>query len=198
MHSTPLGSKAQFLRDMVLTRKSSQVLIFTLFIAFTLAGSLLATFYLNLEGLLLYGYTGIFLVNLISSATIIFPIPGEALNVAAGAVLNPFGVGLVASIGAAIGEPTSYFAGRWGRKLIGEKYLEPYQKAELWLRRHGSLAILLFALLPVLVFDLIGLAAGAARYPLWKFVLFCWIGRLIRSLLEAYLGWGAFGFFPWS
>lgn len=183
---------------MVLTRKSSQVLIFTLFIAFTLAGSLLATFYLNLEGLIIYGYTGIFLVNLISSATIIFPIPGEALNVAAGAVLNPFGVGLVASIGAAIGEPTSYFAGRWGRKLIGEKYLEPYQKAELWLRRHGSLAILLFALLPVLVFDLIGLAAGAARYPLWKFVLFCWIGRLIRSLLEAYLGWGAFGFFPWS
>ncbi len=82
--------------------------------------------------------------------------------------------------------------------MIGEKYSEGYQKAELWLRRNGSLAILLFALLPVLVFDLIGLAAGASRYPLWRFVLFCWIGRLIRSLLEAYLGWGAFGFFPWS
>ncbi|MFQ5841881.1 MAG: YqaA family protein [Thermodesulfobacteriota bacterium] len=179
------------------TGKSLQILVFGLFLAFTLAGAFLATFYLNLEEFLLYGYWGIFLINLIGSATIIFPVPGEAFNIGAAATLNPLYLGVIASVGAAIGEPTCYFAGRWGRKVIGDKYLERYQKAEFWLRRYGSFAIFIFALLPILIFDLLGIAAGAFRYPLWKFVLFCWMGRLIRSLLEAYLGWAVFGFLPW-
>jgi membrane protein DedA with SNARE-associated domain len=179
------------------TGKSLRILVFGLFLVFTLAGAFFATLYLNLEEFLLYGYSGIFLINLIGSATIVFPVPGEALNIVAGATLNPLGVGIIASVGAAIGEPTSYFAGYWGRKVIGDKYLERYQRAELWLRRYGSFAIFVFALLPILIFDLIGIAAGAFRYPLWKFVLFCWMGRIIRSVLEAYLGWVIFGFLPW-
>ena len=192
-----LAPKTQFLRDKVVTRKSVQILAFILFLVLTLAGAFLATSYLNFKEFILYGYSGIFLVNLICSATFLFPVPGEAINIGAGSILNPLSVGVVASIGATIGESTSYLAGRWGRKAIAEKYLERHQKAEFWLKRHGAFAIFIFALLPILIFDLIGFAAGAFRYPFWKFVLFCWIGRIIRSVLEAYLGWGAFGFLPW-
>jgi membrane protein DedA with SNARE-associated domain len=71
-----------------------------------------------------------------------------------------------------------------------------YEKAEGWLKRYGSFAVFLFALLPILIFDLLGIVAGSFRYPLWKFILACWAGRLIRCLVEAYLGWGAFGFLP--
>ncbi len=159
-------------------------------------GAFLVTIYIDFERFLVYGYTGIFLINLISAASIIFPIPGEITNIAAGATFNPLYLGVIASIGAAMGEPTCYFAGRWGRKVISEEHLERYRKADFWLRRYGSFAIFLFALLPILVFDLIGIAAGAFRFPFWKFVLFCWLGRLIRSLLEAYLGWSVSGFLP--
>lgn len=192
-----LATEAQSFVERVVVRRSFQISAFILFLAVTLAAAFLAAAYLNVKEFRLYGYSGIFLVNLISSATILVPIPGEAVNIAASSILNPLFVGLVASIGAALGEPTSYLAGRWGRSAIAGNYLEKHKQAELWLKRYGAFAIFLFALLPFLIFDLIGFAAGAFKYPLWKFILFCWLGRIIRSLLEAYLGWGAFSFLQW-
>jgi membrane protein DedA with SNARE-associated domain len=60
-------------------------------------------------------------------------------------------------------------------------------------RRWGTIAIFIFTLVP-LFFDLVGLAAGVLRFPLWKFVLICWLGRsLLYSvfILLAALGWEA-------
>ena len=67
------------------------------------------------------------------------------------------------------------------------------------MNRHGSLAIFVFALLPVLVFDVLGLAAGSLRFPLWKYILACWAGKILRCLIAAYLGylgWETLGFLP--
>ncbi len=171
---------------------SAFIMIFALFVClFPLAYSSL-----DLRSLLVYGYSGVFLINLACAATIIFPIAGEAMNIAAGATINPFWVGIIASAAATIGELTSYYAGYLGRKVILSGYSERYIKAGSWLHRYGSFAIFIFALLPILIFDLLGIAAGSFRFPLRKFILFCWLGRLIRSLVEAYLGYGIFGFLP--
>jgi len=191
-----LVTKTQVLFEKVVTHRSFQISAFILFIVAALACAFFATSYLSNKEFLLYGYSGIFLVNLICAATIFIPVPGEAVNVAAGSILNPLFVGLVASIGATLGEPTSYLAGHLGSKAIPERYLEKHKKAEYLLKRYGAFAIFLFALLPILIFDLIGLAAGAFKYPLWKFILFCWLGRIIRALLEAYLGMGTLCFLP--
>jgi len=188
------ASKVQFLRVNVVSRKSFQISVFILVIALSAAIFFLARSYLNLESFLVYGYSGVFLINLICCATILFPIPGEAVNIVAGASLNPLLVGIVATLGATIGEPTSYLVGYLGRKVVPSGYLEKYEQAEYWMKKYGSFAIFLFALLPILVFDLIGIVAGSARFPLWKFILACFAGRLIRCLTEAYLGYGAFGF----
>lgn len=185
-----LAAKVQFLREKVVTRKWFQISAFILILALSWISFFLARSYLDLEKLLVYGYLGIFLINLICCATIIFPIPGEAINIAAGGTLNPLWPGIIASSGATMGELTCYAAGYWGRKVIFGQYLERYKKAEVWLNRYGSFAVFLFALLPILIFDLLGLAAGSFRFPLWKFILACWAGRIIRCLVEAYLGWG--------
>lgn len=190
------AARVQFFKERIVRRRWFQIVAFILILALSFGIFLLARFYLDLERFLLYGYLGVFVVNLISCATIVFPIPGEVINIAAGAILNPLLVGLVASVGATIGELTSYAAGYWGSKAIIDEHSEKYKKAEAWLNRHGSLAVFVFALLPILVFDLLGLAAGALRFPFWKFVLACWAGRVIRGLVAAYLGWGAFGFLP--
>jgi len=191
-----LSARVQFFREKVVTRRWFQILAFILILALSFGLFFLARSYLDLEKLLRYGYLGIFLINLICCATIIFPIPGEAINIAAGATLNPLWVGIIASTGATIGELTCYAAGYWGRKIILGEYSERYKRAEAWLNRYGSFAVFIFALLPILIFDLLGLAAGSFRFPLWKFILACWAGRVIRCLVEAYLGWGAFGFLP--
>jgi uncharacterized membrane protein YdjX (TVP38/TMEM64 family) len=57
-----------------------------------------------------------------------------------------------------------------------------------WVRRYGGFTVFFFALLPIFFFDLVGLAAGALRFPLWRFLLAYWMGRLPRALVEAYLG----------
>ncbi|MCK4387252.1 MAG: VTT domain-containing protein [Dehalococcoidia bacterium] len=189
-------SKVQFLRKRVVTRRSFQISAFILILALFAAIFFLARAYLNLKSFLVYGYSGVFLINLICCATILFPIPGEAVNIAAGATLNPLLVGMVATVGATIGELTSYLVGYLGRKIVPSGYLEKYEKAEYWMKKYGSFAIFLFALLPILIFDLIGIVAGSARFPLWKFILACFVGRLLRCLTEAYLGYGAFGFLP--
>jgi len=186
----------QFLRERIITRRPFQISAFIMIFALSVGLFSLAYSRLDLRSLLAYGYSGVFLINLACAATILFPIPGEAMNIAAGATLNPLWLGLIASVAATIGELTSYYAGHMGRKVILSGYSERYKKAESWLHRYGNFAVFIFALLPILIFDLLGIAAGSFRFPLWKFILFCWLGRLIRCLVEAYLGYGIFGFLP--
>lgn len=133
-----------------------------------------------------YGYPGIFLVSLLSNATLVLPAPGIAIIFAAGAVFNPIGVGLAAGTGAALGELTGYLAGFSGRAAVERTKI--YQQLEGWTLRYGGWTILALAALPNPVFDLAGVAAGALRMPLSKFLLWAWIGKVIKMLLVAYFG----------
>jgi len=65
-----------------------------------------------------YGYVGIFLVSIVTNATIIIPLPGVAVTYAMGSIFNPFGVGIAAGSGAALGELTGYMAGFSGQAVI--------------------------------------------------------------------------------
>lgn len=190
------ASAIQFFREKVLVRRSFQISAFILILALSAGLFVSARSYLDLESFLTYGYAGVFLVNLVCCATILFPIPGEAVNIAAGAILNPLWVGLVATVGATIGEPTCYLVGYLGRNVILSGYSEKYEQAERWMNRYGSFAVFLFALVPVLIFDLLGIVAGSTRYPLWKFLLACFAGRVLRCLIEAYSGFALVGLFP--
>ncbi len=190
--------KIQLLQKKILARKSFQISAFVLILALSAAIFFSARPYLQSGKLLSYGYLGIFLISL-SCVTIFFPLPWEAVVIGAGATLNPLWLGIIATAGATIGELSGYFVGYLGKNIIPGEYSGQYRKAESWMKRHGSFAIFLFALLPVLIFDLIGIVAGSSRFPLWKFILACFAGRLIRCLIEAYLftlGYGAFGILP--
>jgi membrane protein YqaA with SNARE-associated domain len=146
----------------------------------------------NMEEFARYGYIGVFLATLLGSATIIVPAPGIVVILAAATFWNPALVAVVASVGGTLGELTAYYVGRGGRAIIISRYQAGYEQAEYWMNRYGGLTIFLFALIPVFIFDLVGVAAGTLRFPVQKFVLFCWLGRLPRSFMEAYLGYGMF------
>lgn len=140
-----------------------------------------------------YGYFGVFLVSLGTSATILCPLPGElALFAAPGimdlSLLGIFLLGLVASIGATIGELTAYSAGRWGRAVVADRHAKHYEKTASRMKRYGGITVFLFALTP-LPFDVVGIVAGTLRFPIRDFLIFCWAGRLVRSLIVAYAGW---------
>lgn len=147
-----------------------------------------------LEEYSFYAYVGVFLVTLVSSASVLFPVPGLAFVLAAAAKWNPAIVAVMASVGSTLGELSAYYVGYWGRHLIHPERSQYFQRAEQWMTRYGSVTIFFFAFVPFLIFDLAGIAAGALRLPVWKFLLACWLGRLPRSFVECYLGWGILSF----
>jgi membrane protein YqaA with SNARE-associated domain len=144
----------------------------------------------SLEGFAWAGYLIVFVVSLLSSATIFIPAPGLAIVMAAATQWNPAIVAIVASVGDTLGEFIGYTAGYFGTKIIVTRNIAAYDRAVAWMQRYGTWAIFLFALIPLMLFDLVGLAAGALRVKPWKFLLACWGGRLPRAFFLAYVGSG--------
>jgi len=142
------------------------------------------------------GYPGIFLVSLLGNATIVLPAPSLALVFAMGSALPPLLVGLAAGAGEALGELTGYAAGYGGRVVIelpdgqgsDPKNHKITQRLEAWMRRAGGLTIFVLSAVPNPFFDLAGITAGAVRYPVWRFLLACWLGKTIKTTLVAWAG----------
>jgi len=135
-----------------------------------------------------YGYLGAFLICLLCNASIILPVPGLLLIFALGAAFNPFLVGLASSAGGTIGELTGYMLGYGGRRIVENRGL--YTKAVQWLKKWGALTIFVFAVTP-LPDDIAGITAGALRFPVWKFLLVCFLGKALLSMGIAWAGaWG--------
>jgi membrane protein YqaA with SNARE-associated domain len=137
-----------------------------------------------------YGYFGIFLLSIAANATIIIPLPGVAFATAMGAIFNPFWVAIAAGLGAALGELTGYMAGFSGQGVAERAAL--YNHLTTWMKAHQNLAygvILLLAFIPNPLFDLAGMSSGALKLPLWKFLLACAIGKILKMLIFAYAGY---------
>ena len=124
-----------------------------------------------------YGYLGAFIISIIFNATVILPAGSILILSALGATMPSAAVvGLVGGAGAAIGEITGYIAGYSGRGLVDRRGM--YERVEGWVARWGSMTIFVLSLVPF-IFDLAGIAAGVLRFPFWKFLLLCWLGRTI-------------------
>lgn len=132
------------------------------------------------------GYPGIFIVALIANATILIPAPGVAIVYAMGAVLHPIGVGIAAGTGGAIGELSGYLAGFSGQAVI--ERTDIYTRTKPWIDKYGGWAILFLSAIPNPFFDAAGIAAGIAKMPMKTFLVFVWIGQLIKMTLFAYAG----------
>jgi len=132
------------------------------------------------------GYWGVFLVNLISSAAVVIPVPG-LFAVCAGATSElGFNFGLLALAGAAgstIGEVTGYLAGYGSQSVVQKSRY--YPRIHRWVVRRGGFALFILAVLPIPLFDIGGIAAGSLGYPISRFFLWVGLGKLIKFLIIA-------------
>jgi membrane protein DedA with SNARE-associated domain len=141
-----------------------------------------------------YGLLGVFLASIVLNASIIFPLPADALIFAAGAasagtaLFSPLAVGVFAGLGSAIGEMTSYLAGL-GLNLaaINKRKIKGFQQVQDLFNKYGfwGIAFVTFTPLPT---DVAGLIAGAVRYDATKFFLAVLAGKLPRCIIVAYAG----------
>lgn len=193
------GAKSQFEEGAARSKKRRLVFLAALFLVIAITVALQLVYGLHperLEEFKAHFYWGAFVISLIGNATIIFP--GAVLVILSNlgillykstGITGPIIVGVVGAVGAAIGEMTGYIAGYSGREVIVKGKM--YGRVEGWVRKWGALAIFIFSLVPF-VFDLVGIVAGVLRFPFWKFVLICWLGRTV--LYVVFVALAALGF----
>ena len=95
-------------------------------------------------------------------------------------------LGIVAGLGAALGEITGYLAGYGGHKIIEEQ--KHYLAVERFVEQYGFWAIAALAFIPNPLFDIAGLIAGGTKYPFKLFMSATLIGKIAKCITIAYLG----------
>ena len=128
------------------------------------------------------GYLGVAIACAISNISILLPSSSTLIVVAAASSLNPILCILVGGLGTALGEQSSYICGRIGRRGFddggnkGKSILK-------WMQKHDFLTVFIFAFLPLPVFDVVGIAAGALRMNWIKFLLSAFLGKTLKFCL---------------
>jgi membrane protein DedA with SNARE-associated domain len=138
------------------------------------------------ERLTALGYPGVFLVSLLGNATIILPAPYLLIVFAMGKVLSPLLVALAAATGAMLGELVGYAAGYGGRVVIPQG--PTYERLKAWMQRRGGITVFLLAAIPNPFADVGGIIAGTLHYPLPRYMVYNWLGKLVKMLLVVFAG----------
>lgn len=101
---------------------------------------------------------------------------------------------LSATLGTFIGASLLYYIGKKGGRRMIEKYGKYFlvsknelDKAEIWFKKYGSIAVLVGVCLPVIK-TYIGFPPGASLMNYKKFSIFIILGSLIYNTAVAYLG----------
>ena len=87
-----------------------------------------------------WGYPALWLISLLRASSVLLPIPGSGLTIAAGGIMDPLwgipvpiAVGVTAGTAESIGEFTGYYAGINGGKLMEKRRI--YQTLRQWIQR---------------------------------------------------------------
>ena len=132
-----------------------------------------------------YGYLGIFLISLLGSMSIFFPIPYTVVIFTIAPFFDPILIALASGAGSAVGEFSGYLLGLGGRKIISEKRKRQMEALLKIFGRYGPIAVFLFALTP-LPDDLLFIPLGVMHYSLLKAFIPALIGKICMSLIIAY------------
>lgn len=139
------------------------------------------------------GYPMLWVISLLRASSVLIPVPGSGLTIAAGAVMDPMygipvplAVGLTVGTAESLGEFTGYAAGASGGKLMEGRRL--YEWVRSAIRKRAFTTMLVLSLAPSPVFDVGGLAAGAARLPIRVFYPAVLLGKTARGVVMAAAG----------
>ncbi|MDZ4246112.1 MAG: VTT domain-containing protein [Dehalococcoidia bacterium] len=153
---------------------------------------LILLFWGQVQRLGTYGYMGAFILGFLQSAIIILPLPAIVITFALGGVLNPLFVGIATGTGEMVGALTLYYAGRGGLVVFGETGKQQnYLRIQTWMKKRGTLVLFILSAVLNPFFYPAGIAAGALKFPLWRYVLSIWLGKVIKGTVIA--GAGALG-----
>lgn len=127
---------------------------------------------------------GVLVLCFLANASVLLPSSSILIVVECSTLMNPLLVALCGAFGAAFGEMTGFFVGRHGRKAVPGKLMK-WVKAKMSSRQ--SLMVLVFSMLPLPVFDIVGMLSGAMKMNTLKFFGICLTGKFIKMLCYVWL-----------
>jgi membrane protein DedA with SNARE-associated domain len=158
---------------------------------------------LGMAALATYGLLGMLIVAFLGGSLLSMlavPVPYWLLVFTLPSILAPkYGigapilVGLVAGLGASLGQLITFMLGYGSRdlsqKLAYRVNRSFYDRAMSLAQKHGSLAVFLMSVI-INPFHLpMTFAIASLRYPSWKFFIFSLLGNVIKSTVIAFCGY---------
>lgn len=140
------------------------------------------------------GYAGVWILSFIGAASIVIPIPGTASACIAAAPaigLNPLLIGVISGSAEVLGEMSGYLAGMGGRDFMKKNRFYPRIRSQVLKR--GGLILFVAGTIPNPFFDLAGMAAGSAGYPVRKFIPIVFVAKSIKSTWIAFACYASIG-----
>lgn len=131
---------------------------------------------------LTFGLISVLITCFISNASILLPSVSLLVVVESAVIMNPLAVALFGAIGCSAGELVGYYFGKYGISSLPskEKHIQAIKEK---LAQHEMIVIFLFAFLPLPIFDIVGVIAGAVRMDKIKFYISCLAGKLLKMLI---------------
>ncbi len=139
-----------------------------------------------------YGPLGVFVISLVGNAIPYATVPYLAVIAAMASqmklsLIDVITWSVVGGLGAAIGKVIVYLTGAATSEILPEKVKENMQLFARMAKRGIFIAIFLFAALP-LPDDVLYIPLGVARYPLAKFFIAVWSGKVVITFLSIVFG----------
>ncbi len=131
-----------------------------------------------------WGYLGAFVINGVSSATIVLPAPGGAVVMLMARDYNLLLLGIASGLGGAVGSLTAYWVGVQSRSALEEKRI--YRATSRVFNRAGHLILFIGTSIPFIPMDFASMVAGATRYPIRKYMVYLSMGSIVKMTLSLY------------
>lgn len=151
-------------------------------VVFIIGLSILIFIFRNkLENISNVGYLGLFALCLLANSTVLLPAPSLMIAASCALIMNPVLVALVAAAGSTIGEYVGYAFGTISKDLSPK-----FQRllGRLNEKVHNdTVLVFLLAVLPLPLFDVVGIYSGGTKMNLIKFSLVCFLGKFIKMLV---------------
>lgn len=131
-----------------------------------------------------WGYLGAFVINGVSSATIVLPAPGGAVVMLMARDYNLLLLGIASGLGGAVGSLTAYWVGVQSRSALEERRI--YRATSRVFNRAGHLILFIGTSIPFIPMDFASMVAGATRYPIRKYMVYLSMGSIVKMTLSLY------------
>lgn len=159
-------------------RKIAEILLFVLIILLSVL------IFINkdkLQNISSTSYLGLMVLCFLANSTILLPAPSLMIAASCALILNPWLVAIFAALGSSLGEFVGYAFGSISKDISPK--LQVFLDRFLSKIKNQTILVFILALLPLPLFDVVGIYSGGTKMNPVKFFVACYIGKLIKLII---------------